>query len=150
MDASDSVAEELYDAISEEESVDTKLAKFKFHNDIPEIDEFDVKEVLEVSNDEYQSERIDEELVSSFQDVAMDAELRHAHWNTCRSRMNPNSGWIKDGDKLLLWVPHNYRYNIRLRLQVTIGQKWQRIATPDIDLEKLYTYAGKEWTKIYP
>jgi len=71
---------------------------------------------------------------------------RLAHWNACCARMDIDDGWVRDGEKLLLWIPHRFRTNFKECFHVSIKSGKPRVVKPEVDLEKLYAYAGTNWT----
>ena len=75
-------------------------------------------------------------------------EGRRAHWNVSCSRMDLADGWVKDGDKLLMWVPMQYRYDIMGGIKLAIGEGTRR-TRPEVDVERLFAYSGTQWTGIY-
>ncbi|TFK66218.1 WD40 repeat-like protein [Pluteus cervinus] len=75
-------------------------------------------------------------------------ESRYRHWNACCSQMEVTDGWVKDGDKLLLWIPQRYREHFERRVHFSIGAK-PRSIKPEVDLACLYGYTGKQWTGMY-
>ena len=89
------------------------------------------------------------DFVAEEQNENVDAEARRAHWNACCLRISMAQGWIKDGDKLLLWIPQRYRTHFQERLHFAIGDEKIIGFKPEVDLAKLYTYIGERWTDIY-
>ncbi|TFK66216.1 WD40 repeat-like protein [Pluteus cervinus] len=75
-----------------------------------------------------------------------DGECRYKHWNACCSGIEVTDGWVKDGDKLLLWIPLRYREHFKPQLHFSIPA---RQSEPEVDLACLYGYAGKQWTGMY-
>lgn len=71
------------------------------------------------------------------------------HWYSCCSRLTTADGWVKDGDKLLIWIPIHYRENIAAGLKLVIGGDVRRSMKPEVDTDKLYEYSGTGWTRIY-
>jgi WD40 repeat protein len=48
--------------------------------------------------------------VSSEDDASVEYKaLYPARWNAYCARMDVADGWVKDEEKLLLWIPHRYR-----------------------------------------
>ena len=69
-------------------------------------------------------------------------EEHSARWNACRARMSNRDGWVKDGDRLLLWIPLQHRENIRDGIKLTISNKVRRARTPEVDAERSETRAA--------
>ena len=64
--------------------------------------------------------------------------------------MEVEDGWVKDGEKLVLWIPQHYRRHFEdTRLQFSIGDARIIGPRPGVDLVKLYMYTGERWTDIY-
>ena len=59
------------------------------------------------------------------------------------------SGWVKHGDRHLLWIPPKYRSDfVELSGEaLTIGKLARTV--PAIDVEKLFDYLH-DWRQIYP
>ena len=74
-------------------------------------------------------------------------ELR-IRWNASRAHMVNNNGWIKDGDKLLLWVPWQYQRDIKAGIRLVIGDP-KNAMRPEVDYQKLFRYSGTRWTEVY-
>ena len=81
-------------------------------------------------------------------DETSTGEFPRDHWNAYCRCMDPTDGWVKNDEKLLLWVPQRYRENFRrnLALHFSIGSS---SFNPEVDLIKLRAYAGERWTDIY-
>lgn len=70
-------------------------------------------------------------------------------WNASRACMDEDYGWVRDGGKLLLWVPLQYRSDIRNGTKVVIGAQGVDPVRPEVDYRTLFRYSGKRWTNIY-
>lgn len=70
-------------------------------------------------------------------------------WNASLSRMDEHDGWVRDGDKLLLWVPLKYRYEFQAGIKLVIGVPRVDRMIPQADYQKLFRYSGRRWTDIY-
>ena len=64
-------------------------------------------------------------------------------------QLDENDGWIRDGETLLLWVPLAYRAAFRLCARVLIDKGRSTVFPYIIDLEALFKYSGRDWTKVY-
>ncbi|TFK66199.1 WD40 repeat-like protein [Pluteus cervinus] len=78
-----------------------------------------------------------------------DKKSRSMHWNACCSRMEVADGWVKEGDKLLFWIPQRYREHFQPQLHFTIPARQFKTIKPEVDLACLYEYAGNKWAGIY-
>ena len=71
-------------------------------------------------------------------------------WNASRVRMGTvDDGWVRDGEKLLFWVPLRYRDAINGRMGKVIGGQGTVYARPEVDYRKLFRYSGARWKDIY-
>ena len=75
----------------------------------------------------------------------------HDSWKQNCRRMDAADGWIKDGEKLILWVPTDYRHWFRGNIDVWIrgGLSDQQRRPPKVDLDLLRKFSGKQWTRVY-
>ncbi|TFK61161.1 WD40 repeat-like protein [Pluteus cervinus] len=78
-----------------------------------------------------------------------DEGSRNMHWKACCSRMEVADGWVKEGDKLLFWIPQRYREHFQPQLHFTIPARQFKTIKPEVDLACLYEYAGNKWAGIY-
>lgn len=77
----------------------------------------------------------------------VDEELR-VRWNASRARMGENNAWVRDGEKLLLWVPRQHRADISGGTRLLIAPSVDR-ERPEVDHRKLLRFSGTRWTDIY-
>ena len=79
-------------------------------------------------------------------------ELR-IRWNASRAHRYDadDDGWIRDrGNRnLLLWVPMQYRRDIKYGAKLVIGAPGVDTVRPEVDYRKLFKYSGERWTDIY-
>ncbi|TFK66201.1 WD40 repeat-like protein [Pluteus cervinus] len=80
--------------------------------------------------------------------ACIDEESRNKHWKVCCSRMEVADGWVKEGDKLLFWIPQRYREHFQPQLHFSIPTMLKTIK-PEVDLACLYRYTGNKWTGMY-
>lgn len=66
----------------------------------------------------------------------------------CRA-MDAANGWVKDGEKLLFWVPQDYRHLFRGNVDVWIRDGIRDRMAPKVDTELLGEISGKRWTEVY-
>ena len=74
-------------------------------------------------------------------------EMCRKQWNRCCAGLDEEDGWVKNGDKLLSWLPLQHRKSIREGEKLVIGGKTRQ--KPVVDLEKLLMYTRTQWTKVY-
>lgn len=70
-------------------------------------------------------------------------------WNGSRASQGENDGWIREGEKLLLWVPLPHRHDIGSRTRLIIGSRVKRDVRPEVDYRKLFRFSGMRWKDIY-
>lgn len=75
-------------------------------------------------------------------------ELR-IRWNVCRSNLSENNGWIRDGEKLLFWVPWQHRDYINCGTKMVINSEGTKTLGLEVDYLKVFRYSGTRWTDIY-
>ena len=76
-------------------------------------------------------------------------DLERESWNQKCRIMDVTDGWVKDGEKLLLWIPERLRRRFQATVEIGIGEGIQESILPKVDLELLERYAGTRWTDIY-
>lgn len=62
---------------------------------------------------------------------------RHDSWKQSCRDMNVSDRWIKDGEKLLFWVPSSHRHWFRDNVDVWVRdglRKWERVS-PKVDFD---------------
>lgn len=77
-----------------------------------------------------------------------EGELR-MRWYASRVRSAGTGGWVRDGERLLFWVPWQYRGNIMSENIMTIDPRNNKAVGPHIDYLKVFRYSGTRWTDIY-
>lgn len=83
-------------------------------------------------------------VVKSDKEIEEDARWEKIDWGKL-------DGWAHDkDDKLILWIPHRYRWNFRRRLHMEISRYHTSagILKPEVDIGKLYAIAGTGWEGI--
>ena len=70
-------------------------------------------------------------------------------WNTSRACTAYNDGWVKDQEKLLLWVPWQYRHDIKGGTRLVIGARSSDTIRPKVDHRRMLQYIGTRWKDIY-
>lgn len=75
-------------------------------------------------------------------------ELR-IQWNVSRASSTKNDGWIRDGEKLLCWVPLQYCHDIKVGSRLVIGENGIDAVRPEVDYRKVFRFSGTRWKDIY-
>lgn len=75
--------------------------------------------------------------------------LVHIRWNAIRAHMVNSDGWVRDGDKLFLWVPWQYRLDIKDGTRLVIDSQGQDTVRPEVDYRKVFKYSRLRWKDIY-
>lgn len=44
-----------------------------------------------------------------------------------RASFAENDSWVRDGEKLLLWIPWQYQYEVKVEIRLVIGEEGARI-----------------------
>lgn len=78
---------------------------------------------------------------------ASEEELR-VRWNTNRTNMD-DDGWVRDGDKLLMKVPWQYRFDIYSGTTLMIGPQVQDAVRPVVDYRRVFQLGGTRWRDIF-
>ena len=61
--------------------------------------------------------------------------------------MDKEGGWVKDYDKLLLWVPVQHREALKNGVKLVIGGA-ERRRKPEVVVAKLFAGSGPQWTDV--
>lgn len=82
-----------------------------------------------------------------------DEEL-YIRWNRSRASYAEakNDGWFRDGEKLLLWVPLQYRHDMKVGTRLVIGEPGtltRSVRRPGVDYRNLFRFSGTRWKDIY-
>lgn len=73
-----------------------------------------------------------------------------SRWNASRAHSDvKNDGWARDGGKLPLWVPLQYRSEINGGTKLVIGAQGRDTMSPEVDYRKIFKYSGKRWADVY-
>lgn len=70
-------------------------------------------------------------------------------WNNSRPPVAEDDGWVKDGERLLLWTPLQYRRDIRMGTRAVIAASLKHAVRPEVDYRKVFRYSGARWRDIY-
>lgn len=71
-------------------------------------------------------------------------------WNECRAHTNfEDDGWVRDEGRLLLWVPLQYRHDIKGGTRLVIGAQGTHWVRPEVDHQKLFRYSGARWKNVF-
>lgn len=69
--------------------------------------------------------------------------------NVARICVDEHDGWMRFGEDHLLWLPMQYRSEIRQGNRLIIGAPGGKPMRPEVDYSKLVRYGGTRWTDIY-
>lgn len=72
-------------------------------------------------------------------------------WNVSRTSSTEaeNDGWIRDGNKFLMWAPMQYRRDIKRGTKLVIGRPGTRTVRLEVDYRKVFRFSGTRWKDIY-
>ena len=116
-----------------------------------------------------------EDRKGDYSDLKEDLRIR---WNVGCARMDEGHGWVRDyggewayiyseyyelplwfrlhdkergaeDEKLLLWVPAQYRRDLKNGAKLVIGDSEMDPMRPQVDYHSVFKYSGTRWTDIY-
>ena len=82
-------------------------------------------------------------------DTSQSSEELRIAWYASRAHRVSEDGWVRDGEKLLLWVPWKYRPDIDGGTRMVFDPQGEVDVRPKADYRKVFRFSGTRWKDIY-